>query len=339
MGSLLSSGAPQIPKAIGTAQDYINAFNPSQQGSGSDVGGLLGGGSGILGDLGKAASLGSLVLPPLSPIGFGLSLTSAIPQLISMFSGRSSTGPGSATADIAGAGSNYSDPIIKLLSAGAANLPSGTPISASDGSASSFGPYFDAARRAEDLIRWGSGGTTDKNAQALDATTLKNALTEMGNPGKAGTGTLTGIQDAWNKFIQNNPEGSPGWNQLLQLQNQMSGPEKAIFEQFFKGGGGDGGPGQPPGSPPGVPPGSPPNLPGLSFNPISANSNPLSAIGAVAPLLIAAQNINPMSPIKLPDVQPNSVGPGNNQQKKSKNNQSNLIAQLLSLLSQNGQSQ
>lgn len=329
MGSLLSSGST-APKAISSAQDYINAFKQGGGGPSSDIG------SSILGDIGSGAGLaGSLIGSlPTAGLSLGLAIPSLISNLSSMFSGRSSTGPGSATADIAGAGSAYSDPIIKLLSAGAGNLPSGTPISASDGSASSFGPYFDLARKLEDPVRWGFGGVNPKT-EALDATTLKNALTEMGNPGKAGTGTLSGIQNAWNSFIQKNPPGSDGWNQFLELQKSLTGPEKTIFDQFFgQGGGGGGNP----------PPGSPPNFPSPTGNPLGANTNPgsspnpLSTLGAIAPLLIAGQNINPMQPIRLPDQGTNQVGPGNNQQKGKQKNP-NLMAQLLALLSQNGQSE
>lgn len=129
---------------------------------------------------------------PLSIIGGLSSLGQGIASLFG--GGRSSTGPGSATSDIAGAAGS-SDPILALLGAGAGALGGNTPIS-SPAAGSNFGPYFNDARRLLDLVRWGPGGLTDRRAQALDATTLSNAMHELGNPG-SGTSTLDAINRAF----------------------------------------------------------------------------------------------------------------------------------------------
>lgn len=221
-------------------------------------------GGGVSSDIFSGASplLGGLALgaPILGGIG---GLASLVPLIAGLFGGgRSSTGPGSATSDIASGGGSSSDPVIRLLGEGAGALPPGVPISSSSGAAAGFGPYFDVARKLEDLVRWGPGGLTDRRAEGLDATTLKNAMTELGNPGTdAGTGTLQALQNAFNigsKYLT--PDN------IKLLTSQFSPQEQSIFNQIW---------GQPGGN--GIPPGGVPNNsfnPNNPFNLNNPNSNP-----------------------------------------------------------------
>lgn len=233
-------------------------------------------GGGVSGDVFSSASplLGGLALgaPILGGVG---ALASLVPMIAGLFGGgRSSTGPGSATSDIASGGGSSSDPVIRLLGEGAGALPPGVPISSSSGAAAGFGPYFDLARKLEDLVRWGPGGLTDPRAEALDATTLSKGMTELGNPGKDGTLTLQALQRAFDTGSQYlTPDN------ITKLVTQLTPQERDIFKRYWDFGGqrGDRIPdGQPPGNPFNIP--NPNPNPNLNFspmqNPLFSNTNP-----------------------------------------------------------------
>ena len=260
----MAAGIPGLQNALQyqLANLGLNPFQtavsdfPGGGTSGGDLSGLFGGGgaSSLFGGAGEGLSF----LPP------PFDLTAIIPalgslglNLASMFSGRSSTGPGSATSDIASGGSSSSDPVIRLLGEGAGALPPGVPISSSSGAASGFGPYFDVARKLEDLVRWGPGGLTDPRAEGLDATTLKKAMTELGNPGTdAGTGTLQALQNAFNtgsKYLTT--------DNINKLIAQLSPQEQNIFKTVWNPQGGT------------IPTGNIPNNPNNPNNPFNPNPN------------------------------------------------------------------
>jgi hypothetical protein len=209
----MAAGIPNL-------QDYLNAFVP--------------GGGGPASDVGTAASVAGLAAAPatgglsalLSLLGGGVSLGSLLGGLLG--GGRSATGPGSATSDIASGAGAYSDPVISLLGEGATALGGNTPVS-SPSAGPTYGPYFDAARKWEDLLRWGPGGLTDPKAEALDATTLKNAMTELGNPG-TGTGTLQALQQA---FQSGSKYLTP--DNLKLLLSQMNPTEQQISKPITGG--------------------------------------------------------------------------------------------------------
>lgn len=242
---------------LGTALQYLLAnqgLNPLQAAFSDIPGG--GASSDVFSGLGSL--FGGLALG--GPIGGGLgALTSLVPLITSLFGGgRSSTGPGSATSDIASGGGSSSDPVIRLLGEGAGALPSGVPISSSSGAASGFGPYFDVARKLEDLVRWGPGGLSDPRAEGLDATTLKNAMTELGNPGSDGSLTLQALQNAFNTGSQYlTPDN------LKLLTGQFNPQELNIWKTFWDQPGGTG-----------IPPGNIPNNPLNNPNP-NSNFNPM----------------------------------------------------------------
>ena len=213
------AGAP-----VGSLWDYVfaNQGLDAAQAAASDVAGSA---------ASSALGLSSLADPITAALGV-TSLLSMIPGLgdlnpindiISAFQGRPKM---QATQDIASAANN-TDPVIALLGEGAQQLNSkGVPISSSNNQASSFGPYFQVASDLENLVRWGTTNPTPQQAQ-LTATTLKNALTELGNPGKAGTQTLQALQQAWQQGLQNlSPQA------LQQLVGQMSPEEQNIFNSL-----------------------------------------------------------------------------------------------------------
>lgn len=221
--------------AIAGPEDYIANFIPGGGGPASDIGTASDIGSLALAP--ETGGLSTLIGPLLSLIGGGASLGNLFGSLFG--GGRSSTGPGSATADIASAASN-SDPVLALLGEGAGSLPSGVPISSSSGAASGFGPYFETAAKLEDLLRWGPGGLTDPKAENATVATLKNALTGLGNPGQEG-GTLQALQQAY----QQGQEYLTPQNINL-LMNQLNPDEQGILRQIIdKNGGGGGGRGFP----------------------------------------------------------------------------------------------
>lgn len=252
------AGAPNF----GDLLDYIGAnqgLSPdaaaaSDQPSGiSSLFGGLSGGNPTSSLLGGASTGLSFLPPPFDLTALLPALASFGLDLSSMFGGRSSTGPGSATADIASAAGN-SDPILALLGMGAGNIPSGTPIS-SPSAGPSFGPYFNDARTLLDLARWGPGGLTDKRAEADDTTTLKNALTGLGNPGQEGP-TLQLINQA---FQQGQKYLTP--QNINLLRTQLNPQELTDWNNYFgnRGGGGGGGGGGQPNPNPNPNPGPNPN--------------------------------------------------------------------------------
>lgn len=107
-----------------------------------------------------------------------------------------------ATIDQAQTLKGYQSPVLQLLATGAAILASNNiPISSPE-AAPIFGQFFAAAVYLENAIRWRSQSA---NVGQLDALTLKQALTEAGNPGVAGNATLTAIESAWSAYSTNDP--------------------------------------------------------------------------------------------------------------------------------------
>ena len=259
---------------------YLNQGGlPGPLGDVGSIGGLLGGAGSAIGALTGALPTG------------GLSLLADVPSLISgltgMFSGRSSTGPGSATSDIAAASSS-SDPILALLGSGAGSLGSGTPLS-SPAAGPTFGPYFNAARDLENVLRFGAGAANNPTDLQLTAQTLQNTLHDLGNPGNQ-TGTENAVTKLWTDFVQKGGD-------IQQLIKQLPPDQQQQVQQVLRQ--------QQP-----------------SGNPLLNSSNPLSALGSLAPLLLAGQIINPMQPIRLPDV---SSG---DDEKKKKQKQVQALQQL-----------
>lgn len=200
--------------------DYIAANQGlnAAQAAASDVGAsaLT---SSLIGGLGLTNPLSAI--PSLLSLGLNLAGIDPLSSLIGAFSGRPKM---EATQDIASSANN-SDPVIALLGQGAQQLDSkGVPISSSKSSdTSSFGPYFQVASDIENLVRWGTTNPTPQQAD-LTATTLKNALTELGNPGQ-GTQTLQALQQAWQQAASSlTPQ------QIQQLFGQMSPTEQGIFK-------------------------------------------------------------------------------------------------------------
>jgi hypothetical protein len=144
-------------------------------------------------------SIGSLVFDLVAQL---TGIPTPMDLLFEQFSGRPTM---EATIDEAKILAQHASPVLKMLAVGASELVQrGIPVS-SPGAAPIFGPYFVAARMLEDGIRWGS---TSRSVVNVDNETLTAALNEAGNPGLAGTSTLTAIDEAWSQWAATYPLGS-----------------------------------------------------------------------------------------------------------------------------------
>jgi hypothetical protein len=180
--------------------------------------------------------------------------------ILSQFSGRPKM---DATIDEAKIFSGYTSPVLKLLGVGAADCVNrNIPLSSPD-AAPWFGPYFEAAVKIENVIRWNS---QDASAASVDAATLATAMHEAGNPSQGPPVTLTAVQSAYSSFLAAQRAGSTEYtNQILALKNQdpagssvaiQQGWASNMVEQFPQNATPPGQPGKgPPGKGPGTGPG------------------------------------------------------------------------------------
>src|SRR5215469_7392981 len=122
-------------------------------------------------------------------------------ELFSLFAGRPTM---AASIEIARILHNYSSPTLQMLAAGAANsVQHGVPLSSSSGDPY-FGPYYEAALRIEQGIRW---SRTDSSTIAVENHTLSQVLYEAGNSNVTGLPTVWAVQQAWNLLKVGRPLG------------------------------------------------------------------------------------------------------------------------------------
>ena len=170
-----------------------------------------------------------------------------------------------ATYDEAVIFSDFGSPTLHLLGLGAGQCLS-KGIALSDPEAGPwFGPYFAAAVRVEEIIRWHN---ISAELGALEAQTLTACMHEAGNPPVPANGAIRAVEAAWQAFqAEVHPANDPSRLLFHQLANQanaypQAGLEIGISSQWLAQNQTPGGP-PPPQTPP--PPtgdkGSPGHLP------------------------------------------------------------------------------
>jgi hypothetical protein len=168
-------------------------------------------------------SLGSFVYDLAEQV-FGL--PDPLSEFISLFSGRPTL---QATLDVASIYDGYTSPTLKMLALGAAaSLNAGLPLSQSSGDPI-FGPYFEAALRIEQAIRWSA---IDGSTQAVESATLASVLNEASNPGTVGTATLQAVESAFQAFSAGNwPGGSNPTAIITQLADTTYTDQASLLAQ------------------------------------------------------------------------------------------------------------